>query len=60
MPDQQITCVNCKQEFTHNEEEQEFWKKMGFKNPPKRCAPCRKVRRDNGERQTSDYKKAWD
>jgi len=41
MPDQTRECVSCHQAFVWTEGEQEFFKKMEFKNPPKRCRACR-------------------
>jgi hypothetical protein len=43
MPDKQIECVDCGDEFTFTEGEQKFFQAK-FGNdfaPPKRCKPCR-------------------
>ena len=49
--DKQLTCADCKAEFTFSSTEQEFYATKGFTNEPKRCIPCRAVRkaqRDTG------------
>ena len=49
--DRQLTCRDCGQMFTFTAGEQEFYEKKGFREEPKRCKPCREVRkarRDQG------------
>jgi len=45
MPDRTMTCLCCGQNFLFLEREQEFFRKVGLKNDPKRCLPCRKKRK---------------
>ncbi len=55
--DRQLTCLDCNQQFTFTAGEQEFYERKGFKEEPKRCKPCRdlrKVRRDGGGGQARD------
>lgn len=44
--DQELTCQDCKNFFIFTEGEQAFYEGKGF-TPPKRCADCRKVARNN-------------
>lgn len=46
MPDETITCADCTKPFVHSEGAQAFFKEKGFAQKPKRCPPCRKVRKD--------------
>jgi CxxC-x17-CxxC domain-containing protein len=39
--DRQIACLDCGQSFTFTAGEQEFFKRKGFREEPKRCKPCR-------------------
>jgi CxxC-x17-CxxC domain-containing protein len=39
--DRQITCMDCHQPFTFTAGEQEFYKRKGFREEPKRCKSCR-------------------
>lgn len=39
--DEQLTCVDCEQEFTFSADEQQRHAELGFQNKPKRCHPCR-------------------
>jgi len=39
--DKSIRCLGCKQMFEFGEEEQAFFRQMGFTNLPKRCVNCR-------------------
>lgn len=41
-----IGCSDCKKPFTISKEEQEFFESKGFVLP-KRCKPCRIIRRQN-------------
>jgi CxxC-x17-CxxC domain-containing protein len=44
MADQNITCVDCGQQFTFTESEQEFYQSKGFSTPG-RCPDCRAARK---------------
>jgi CxxC-x17-CxxC domain-containing protein len=49
--DRPLECIDCKNEFTFTAGEQEFYERKGFREIPKRCKPCRelrKVRRSDG------------
>lgn len=50
MPDQTMSCVDCGNEYTFTEKEQEYFKLKGL-TTPKRCKPCRDIRRQQKERQ---------
>lgn len=39
-----IQCVDCKEEFEHDERDQEFFANKGFEKP-KRCKPCRQKKK---------------
>jgi CxxC-x17-CxxC domain-containing protein len=43
--DKQLTCADCKAEFTFSSTEQEFYATKGFTNEPKRCPDCRQSRK---------------
>jgi len=48
----QLTCINCSKKFIFTTEEQENYNEMGWKEVPKRCETCKKVRyagRDSGD-----------
>src|SRR5262245_33254582 len=47
--DRQITCADCAQAFVFSAGEQEFYARKGFKEEPKRCKPCRDVRKARRE-----------
>ena len=56
--DKQLTCADCKRDFTWTAGEQEFFREKGFTNPPKRCKECRqakKEQRGGGERKGGNY-----
>jgi len=40
--DRSLKCRDCKVEFKFGVKDQEFYQKMGFKEP-KRCRPCREA-----------------
>lgn len=44
MPDRQINCKDCRQDFNFSEGEQDFYDKKGFSDPV-RCPDCRKKRK---------------
>lgn len=43
--DKQIQCVDCGREFTFTAAEQEFFESKGYTNEPKRCQPCRQIKK---------------
>ncbi len=48
MPDKTLRCVDCGNEFSFSEKDQEFYNQRGFQEP-KRCKDCRdKRRRERG------------
>ena len=44
--DQQMTCADCKRDFTWTAGEQEFFREKGFTSPPKRCRECRQAKKE--------------
>jgi hypothetical protein len=44
VPDQTLSCRDCKASFVFTEREQQFFQEKGF-NPPVRCPECRKRRK---------------
>ena len=49
MPDKTLTCIDCGQEFSFSEKDQQFYNERGFQEP-KRCKECR----DKRKRQRQD------
>ena len=45
--DESIFCIDCGMEFIHTAAEKTFFAKMHYTNKPKRCVPCRKVRKES-------------
>ena len=43
--DKSIQCSDCGATFTFSVPDQEFFQTKGFTNDPKRCSPCRQIRR---------------
>jgi len=43
--DKTLECSDCGNEFTFSAEDQEFFQSKGYTNEPKRCPPCREVRK---------------
>ena len=43
--DKTLTCMDCGQDFVFTAGEQEFFAQKGFTNEPKRCKPCKALRR---------------
>ena len=43
--DQKLTCSDCGKEFVYDAAEQELHAKLGFRNAPKRCKPCREAKK---------------
>jgi CxxC-x17-CxxC domain-containing protein len=54
LQDRQITCLDCNQPFVFTAGEQEFYKKKGFREEPKRCKPCRAARNARRMNQSMD------
>lgn len=50
MPDQNINCADCGGSFVHSERDQAFYTQKGY-TQPKRCKPCRDVKKASRERQ---------
>ena len=48
MPDKNLTCSDCGQEFQFSADDQEFYASRGF-SEPKRCRSCRAQRRSERE-----------
>ena len=44
--DRELKCVDCGGAFLWTADEQEFFQEKGFTNTPKRCQPCRQVKKD--------------
>ena len=40
-----LACSDCGKSFPFTAEEQEFYASKGFTNEPRRCPPCRSVRK---------------
>ncbi|RMH35413.1 MAG: hypothetical protein D6687_00795 [Acidobacteria bacterium] len=49
LSDIEIVCVECGQVFVWCVEEQIFFRDKGLKNPPKRCATCKKRKNERIE-----------
>ena len=43
--DKSIQCSDCGVTFTFSISEQEFFQTKGFTNEPKRCSPCRQLKK---------------
>ena len=52
--DKSITCVDCGKPFVWTAGEQEFYAQKGFTNEPKRCKPCKAMKKSAGGTSTSD------
>jgi CxxC-x17-CxxC domain-containing protein len=44
--DEELHCVDCGHSFLHTAAEKTFFARMGYTNRPKRCVPCRRVRKE--------------
>jgi hypothetical protein len=44
--------VDCGKDFWFTVKDQEFYKRMGFGNAPKRCKPCRETRKQERDPET--------
>lgn len=59
MPDKQLTCVDCKKPFVYPEAMEKKLRDLVAKgeidayNEPKRCAPCRAVKKQRNKSQGS-------
>ncbi len=53
MPDQILTCSDCRATFTFTEGEQAFFKDKGF-SAPTRCQDCRRRRKAEKAMRTGD------
>ena len=52
MPDKVLVCVDCGSDFTFTVRDQEFFAKQNPPfNDPKRCKPCRDVKKQSKMRQ---------
>lgn len=59
MPDKQLKCADCASPFVFSERDQEFHKKMGFTNEPKRCPPCRQIKKQRlAEKEKQDQQRS--
>lgn len=47
MADKTLVCKDCGAEFIFTEGEQAFYAEKGFENEPKRCANCRRARKNS-------------
>jgi hypothetical protein len=45
-----IKCSDCGITFTFTAGEQEFYASKGFTNEPKRCVPCRAIKKSQSDR----------
>ena len=43
--DKSIQCSDCGVSFTFSVKEQEFFQTKGFTNDPRRCTPCRQMKK---------------
>jgi hypothetical protein len=41
----ELTCIDCRRNFTWSAGEQAFFQEKGFTEPPKRCPDCRQARK---------------
>jgi CxxC-x17-CxxC domain-containing protein len=53
--DKTLNCVQCGKEFVFSAGEQAFYTEKGFASPPKRCKPCRKLRREGKSDDPTSY-----
>ena len=45
MADKTLVCVDCGSDFIFSEGEQEFYREKGLESEPKRCADCRRAKK---------------
>ena len=50
MADIKLKCSDCGTEFVFSDRDQAFFKEKGF-TPPKRCKPCRDIKKQSRVRQ---------
>lgn len=50
MPDKKLNCADCGTEFIFSERDQQFFAQKGFADP-KRCKPCRDIKKQSKVRQ---------
>jgi putative zinc ribbon protein len=50
MPDRMLVCVDCGNEFAFTEKDQRFFASKQFADP-KRCRPCRDLKRQSRPKQ---------
>lgn len=50
MPNIDLKCAECGNDFYFSEKDQAFYKEKGFQQP-KRCYNCRQARKSNGSQQ---------
>jgi hypothetical protein len=43
--DRDIVCLDCGKTFVFSAREQAYYETKGYREPPRRCLPCRKERR---------------
>ncbi len=48
MPDRNIKCVDCGNDFVFTDREQEWYREKGLSHEPRRCKPCRSSRKSGG------------
>lgn len=53
MPDQRLTCVDCKAGFVFTARDQEFYKSKAFQDP-KRCPDCRAEKKRRMQKEEID------
>ncbi len=44
LEDQNLDCIDCKEQFIWSVGEQTFFRDKGLENPPKRCKACKKAK----------------
>jgi CxxC-x17-CxxC domain-containing protein len=48
VPDRNIKCVDCNNDFVFTEREQEWYREKGLSHEPRRCKTCRTNRKSSG------------
>ena len=48
--DRILTCLNCHKPFVFSADEQEFFALKGYRNDPKRCKECQRIRHQQPQR----------
>lgn len=57
--DQHLICQQCNSDFLFSEREQKFFLEMGFV-PPRYCPECRKARKRDNNKNSSDWKEFYE